>query len=382
MNLLSGMQDVFSKEEVNIKRQEEYDYLKGIFMVFIFGIHAFQATLTEPDLCMKILYGFATMSGAALFMFVMGMGSVYSRNSSAGILAKNGVKMIAYQYLNNVLYLIALAIPYPFVKNMLSEEEAEMFHFLIEIYIQYTNIFFMTGVIYLLLALLKKLKMPLVGYAIIGFISAFVAPLIAGTPVDIPVLGYIFKLLIGQDLFISFIPLYFISYVLIGVVFGKVLRHVKDKTVFYKAVIGISGILVAGTWIYLFLEYGFSMELYDFLTRTYSEPGFLHVIASVAHILFFAGIFYLGRNYLKKETIFCGQILYYSKHISKYYAIHIVPYFIALGFHKYSAFAAWQCWILVLLSMVFTEVVVRSFVALHIRFADYVKNLRIMQKIL
>lgn len=382
MNLLSGMQDVFSKEEVNIKRQEEYDYLKGIFMVFIFGIHAFQATLTEPDLCMKILYGFATMSGAALFMFVMGMGSVYSRNSSAGILAKNGVKMIAYQYLNNVLYLIALAIPYPFVKNMLSEEEAEMFHFLIEIYIQYTNIFFMTGVIYLLLALLKKLKMPLVGYAIIGFISAFVAPLIAGTPVDIPVLGYIFKLLIGQDLFISFIPLYFISYVLIGVVFGKVLRHVKDKTVFYKAVIGISGILVVGTWIYLFLEYGFSMELYDFLTRTYSEPGFLHVIASVAHILFFAGIFYLGRNYLKKETIFCGQILYYSKLISKYYAIHIVPYFIALGFHKYSAFAAWQCWILVLLSMVFTEVVVRSFVALHIRFADYVKNLRIMQKIL
>ena len=296
MNLLSGMQDVFSKEEVNIKRQEEYDYLKGIFMVFIFGIHAFQATLTEPDLCMKILYGFATMSGAALFMFVMGMGSVYSRNSSAGILAKNGVKMIAYQYLNNVLYLIALAIPYPFVKNMLSEEEAEMFHFLIETYIQYTNIFFMTGVIYLLLALLKKLKMPLFGYAIIGFISAFVAPLIAGTPVDIPVLGYIFKLLIGQDLFISFIPLYFISYVLIGVVFGKVLRHVKDKTVFYKAVIGISGILVAGTWIYLFLEYGFSMELYDFLTRTYSEPGFLHVIASVAHILLFAGIFYVGRN--------------------------------------------------------------------------------------
>lgn len=382
MKLLSGMQNVFSKEAVNIKRQEEFDYLKGLFMVFIFGIHAFQATLTEPDLCMKILYGFATMSGAALFMFVMGMGSVYSRNSNAGILAKNGVKMIAYQYLNNVLYLISLVIPYPFVKNMLSEEESEMFHLLIEIYVQYINIFFMTGVIYLLLALLKKLKMPVIGYAMIGFISAFVSPLIAGTPVDIPVLGYIFKLLIGRDLFTSFLPLYFVSYVLMGVVFGEVLRHVKDKTVFYKAVIGISGILVVGTWIYLFLKYGFSMELYDFLTRTYSEPGFLHVIASVAHILFFAGVFYLGRNYFRKENIFCRQILYYSKHISKYYAIHIVLYFIALGFHKYSPFVAWQCWILALLSMVFTEVVVRSFVVLHIKITDYVKNLRIVQKIL
>ena len=64
--------------------------------------------------------------------------------------------MIAYQYLNNGLYLIALAIPYPFVKNMLSEEESGMFRILIEIYVQYIKIFFMTGVIYLLLALLKN----------------------------------------------------------------------------------------------------------------------------------------------------------------------------------------------------------------------------------
>ena len=74
--------------------------------------------------------------------------------------------MVAYQYLNNILYLIALAIPYPFVKNALSEQELEIFYLLMEIYVQYINIFFMTGVIYLLLALLKKLKMPIAGYAI------------------------------------------------------------------------------------------------------------------------------------------------------------------------------------------------------------------------
>jgi len=374
------MKNVFSKEEINTKRQEEYDYLKGLFMVFIFGIHAFQGTLTEPDLCMKILYGFATMSGAALFMFVMGMGSVYSRKSDAGILAKNGAKMIAYQYLNNVLYLIALAIPYPFVKNILSGEETEMFHFLIDVYMQYINIFFMAGVIYLLLALLKIIKLPLIGYAILALISAFVSPLFAGTPVDIPVLGYICKLLIGEDLFTSFVPLYFVSYVLFGVVFGKVLRHVKDKTVFYKAVTEICGIFVAGTWIYLLLSYGFNMELYEVLTRTYPKPGFMHVLASVAHILFFAGVFYLGRNYLRKDNIFWKQILFYSKHISKYYAIHIVPYFIALGFHKYSAFSAWQCWILALISMIFTEIIVRCYVAVYGKIANYVKNLRVMQK--
>lgn len=361
MRVLSGMEDVFSKEEVNTNRQEEYDYLKGLFMVFIFLIHAFQATSTEPDLCVKVMFGFATMSGAALFMFVMGMGSVYSRNSSADALAKSGVRMVVYQYLNNVLYLIALAVPYPFVKKLLGAEETEMFFWTMEIYAQYINIFFMTGVIYLLLALLKKLKLPIAGYAVVGIVFAFAAPLIEGKPVDIPVIGYIVKLLIGWDLFTSFVPLYFVSYVLLGAVFGKLLRHVKNKALFYRAIMVICGVVIVGTWGYLFSQYGFSEELYEVLTMTYPKPGFMHVMASIAHILFFAGVFYFGRNYLRSENLICGQILYYSRHISKYYAIHVVPYFIAFGFHKYLPFESWQCWILALFGMAFTEVVVRSY---------------------
>lgn len=361
MRVLSGMEDVFSKEEVNTNRQEEYDYLKGLFMVFIFLIHAFQATSTEPDLCVKVMFGFATMSGAALFMFVMGMGSAYSRNSGADALAKSGVRMVVYQYLNNVLYLIALVIPYPFVKKLLGAEETEMFFWAMEIYAQYINIFFMTGVIYLLLALLKKLKLPIAGYAVVGIVFAFAAPLIAGKPVDIPVIGYIVKLLVGRDLFTSFVPLYFVSYVLLGAVFGKLLRHVKNKALFYRPVMVICGVVIAGTWGYLFSQYGFSEELYEVLTMTYPEPGFMHVMASVAHILFFAGVFYFGRNHLRSENLICGQILYYSRHISKYYAIHVVPYFIAFGFHKYLPFESWQCWILALFGMAFTEVVVRSY---------------------
>jgi len=361
MKRFFGVQGIFSKEEINTGRQEEYDYLKGLFMVFIFLIHAFQASLTEPDLIVKILFGFATMSGAALFMFVMGMGSVYSKKASAGALTKSGVRMVVYQYLNNVLYVVALAIPYPFMKGVLSGEEAGTFRFLVEVYIQYINIFFMTGIIYLFLALLKKLRMPTAGYLVVGLLFAFAAPVIAGRPVDIPILGYIVKLFIGHDLFTSFTPLYFVSYVFLGVVFGKVLRRVKDKTAFYKAVAVIGGILVVGTWTGLFVKYGFSAELYEVLTKTYSKPGFLHVIASISHILFFAALFYFGRNGLKKENVICRQILYYSKHISKYYAIHVVPYFIALGFNKYLPFAPWQCWVLTLVSMVVTELAVRGY---------------------
>jgi len=292
MNLLSGKQDIFSKEEINTQRQEEYDYLKGFFMVFIFGIHAFQATLTEPDLCMKILYGFATMSGAALFMFVMGMGSVYSKNSNAGSLAKNGVKMIAYQYLNNILYLIALAIPYPFVKNALSEQESEIFYLLMEIYVQYINIFFMTGVIYLLLALFKKLKMPIAGYAIIGFVSAISMFIIyfAGMLIGGKIAGISFALPEGVNIgnvIMSFVSKLFLSLVFVSI-FVTMSLIGKQKT-----------------WLCLVLSLAVSMLLFMMISAIAPlDATFINVILSlVGGVLFATGLGIVGNTILKKTSL-------------------------------------------------------------------------------
>lgn len=38
---------IFDTKEVNTGRQKEYDILRGILMVFIFFIHAYQTTLSE-----------------------------------------------------------------------------------------------------------------------------------------------------------------------------------------------------------------------------------------------------------------------------------------------------------------------------------------------
>ena len=73
------MSHILDKKPVNTSRQGEFDYLKGFFMVFIFLVHAYQATSSHEDIVIKIVYGFATLSGAAIFIFVMGMGTVYSK---------------------------------------------------------------------------------------------------------------------------------------------------------------------------------------------------------------------------------------------------------------------------------------------------------------
>lgn len=363
------MKALFSQEEINTGRQREFDYLKGIFMLFIYLIHAFQATMSPEDSITGGLYMFATMSGAAIFIFVMGIGTVYSRNAAPAEFVKNGIRMVIYQYLNNLAYAAALFLPYPFVRGKLSETGMKNFRFLVEIYIQYTNIFFITGIIYFVLALLKKLKMKTAGYVVIGAAVSIAAPFLYGRPVNVPVLGYVVKLLIGEADFVSFTPLYFLSYALFGAAFGKILRHVKDKAGFYRMLAIPAVAVVVIWWAMIFGKYGSDIpEMRAVLGDAYTQPDFWHVVASVAHIIVFAVfIFFIERirrgdgEARGPKNPVAKQLLYYSRHISKYYALHVTVYFIALGINGYGSFQSYQCWLLALLSMIVTELMVRGY---------------------
>ena len=367
------MNAIFSHEETNTKRQREFDYLKGLFMLFIYLIHAFQATMSTEDSITQWIYMLTAMSGAAIFIFVMGIGTAYSRNATPVGMAKSGVRMVVYQYLNNIVYVIALLIPYPFVSGNLTGTGMDNFKYLIEVYPQYINIFFITGIIYFVLALLKKLNMNIVGYVIIGAVVSIIAPFLYGKPVNVPVLGYIMKLLIGEAEFVSFTPLYFLSYAIFGVAFGKILRHVKDKTKFYSMLAVPSIVVIIVWWVLIFRKYDSDIsQMYIALSEAYPQPNFWHVMASMAHIFLLAIVFFFMERIGSKdrETGRSGnpvarQILYYSKHISKYYALHIIVFFIALGMNGYESFKSYECWLLALLSMIVTEFLVRGYNALR-----------------
>ncbi len=371
------MNAIFSHEETNTKRQREFDYLKGIFMLFIYLIHAFQATMSPEDSITQWIFMFATMSGAAIFIFVMGIGTVYSRNATPVGMAKSGVRMVVYQYLNNFAYVIALLIPYPFVSGNLTGTGRDNFKYLTVVYIQYINIFFITGIIYFVLALLKKLNMSIAGYVIMGAAVSIIAPFLYGKPVDVPVLGYIMKLLIGDAEFVSFTPLYFLAYAMFGVAFGKILRHVKDKTKFYGMLAVPSTVVIIVWWVLTFRKYGSDIsQMYTELSNAYPQPDPWHVVASMAHIFLFAIVFFFMEIICRKDgklrepkNPVARQILYYSEHISKYYALHIIVYFVALGINGYECFQSYQCWLLALLSILVTEIMVRGYNMLQAKIA-------------
>lgn len=167
----------------------------------------------------------------------------------------------------------------------------------------------------------------------------------------------------------SFTPLYFLSYALFGVAFGKMIRHVKDKARFYRMFVIPAIAIVVVWWGLVFRNYGSDLsEMHAFLSDAYTHPNFWHVVASLAHIFLFAAIFFFIEEMRRKDNKLCKpknpvarQLLYYSTHISKYYALHVLVYFVALGLNGYKGFQGYQCWLLALLSIVVTELMVRGF---------------------
>ena len=359
------LKKIFDEKEVNTGRQREFDYLKGFLMVLIFIIHAFQGTMSPKDDVYRIVYLFNSMSGAAAFIFVMGFGSTYSRNATPLAFVKSGGKFVFYQYLNNLAYLVAYLLPLPFIFNTLSEEARGTVKLGVEIYSQYTNIFFISGIIYLVLALLKKLNANTLVYVVIGAAVSIAAPFVYGKAPDIPVLGYIIRLMIGEASFVSFTPLYFLPYALFGVALGRTLRKVKDKKKFYLCLLPVCTVICAAWWVIYFMQNGFELtSLYDVSYVTYTHPDFWHVITSTAHIILMASLIFFVIDPSPKaqpKNIVSKQLLYYNKHISKYYALHMLTYLFAAALHSYAPFESRQCWLLAVLCIVTTEVMVRGY---------------------
>ena len=353
---------LIGSEETNTGRQTEFDHMKGIFMLFIYLIHAYQITGSAMSPFVSCIYIFATMSGAAIYIFVAGFGTAYDKSSSPASLCRRGGRLVAYQYLTNILYAIALLIPYPFVARTLGSDGEETFRIMVQMYLQFINIFFITGVIYLVLALLKKLRFPTVGYPILAASISLAAPVLYGTEVDIPGIGYVAVLLIGEAPFVSFTPLYFLPYALIGVAAGRLYRKISDRDLFYKRVIPVSAGIILIWWVSVYIrlrgpvdDWGYITDLASFeeiMDYAYSCPDLWHLIASLAHVMLFAGILYFCRNHI------ASQFLYYGRHITLYYALHLLTYLIAFGLHGYRGFDGSFVWILTLISMIATEVMV------------------------
>lgn len=100
-------------KEVNVGRQRELDLVKGFLMIMIVFIHSFQsiagAAAAESNVH-KILFALFMPTGACLYLFTMGFGSVFTCHSEPKDMVRNGVRLLVYQGLCNLCYAAAIII--------------------------------------------------------------------------------------------------------------------------------------------------------------------------------------------------------------------------------------------------------------------------------
>jgi len=323
---------MLARTEINTGRQIEFDYLKGCFIPFILLIHSFQllgGALAEVP-AYKITYIVSTMTGSAIFLFVLGLGTTYSQRSAKRLVG-DGIRLIILEFVWNALTLV---VPLFFGMGLRQIVGAQTnWDIILEVaptYLQYINIFFIAGVCYLIIALLRYLKLPTWCYFALSLFFMVVNPFLYmnDKSTGYEFLDYILTTFAGGRTGVSLCTLAHIPYALLGVGFGKILRRTESKEKLYASLVLPLGIIII-----IYLIYSFSInsgldEFYAYARNSYVYPSTLKALANCACILLASALMFVLRNYIGKIKPLHNVLIHLSRWNTPYYAVH--PFYYCL----------------------------------------------------
>ena len=356
------------EQEVNVGRQRELDLVKGFLMIMIVFIHSFQtiagAEAAESSVH-KIMFALFMPTGACLYLFTMGFGSAFTRYSQPKDMVKNGVKLLFYQGLSNLCYAAIMTICFN-IRNSITGEAAgsrELYNANLYSMLTFVNIFFIAGMCYLVLAIYRKLNVKLSGYIISAVIVGIISPFTGLLVSDNPALNWILDMTFGGKGETSFCFFSYLSYVFLGYVFGKVIRRVpeNEKGNFYKK----SGVVcgtVAVVWFICCIVLHPGIEgFFNYMIGQYRVPGLAKVTGSFCSIILVFAIAFWIMPIMEKWKFGYNKLCYFSKQISKMYAVHIGVYWVIGGFAAFYEFGVKGCLILSVIVLIATDLIVQGY---------------------
>ncbi|MBQ8015550.1 MAG: hypothetical protein IJ264_05125 [Clostridia bacterium] len=323
---------MLSKTEINTGRQVEFDYLKGLFIPIILLIHSFQVLGGDktPNPAYQITYIAATMTGSAIFLFVMGLGSTYSKRSEKQ-LTKDGLKLIVQEFIWNVLAFTVPMVIGQLLLMLFGKETAwDTTKDFAVMMVQYINIFFIAGVCYLLIVLLHAVKTPEWLYFVLALAFMIINPFLfmKDKSTGNAVLDYVLTTFAGGRSAVSLCCLTHIPYVLLGVGFGKILRRTENKARLYAVVSVPAAITVIIYFVYAISNNSGLDALYAFSRTGYIYPGTLKALANCSSVLLTSALLYGLRNVIGAVKPLHNALIHFNKKTTIYYAVH--PFFYCL----------------------------------------------------
>ena len=314
---------IFSDNEINIGRQKELDLARAFIIICLALIHVTIECSSDEALTSGIPYLFDTVIGgpfsAPMYMFVMGIGMVYTAKNTPYKHFVRGLKIFILGYLLNICrFVIPYSIGYAITGEYATYIEPLIYKAL------GNDILIFGGIAMIVMALFIKLKLSNVVMLIIATIMCAFGTLLNGVDVGSPLgnifLGYLIGTEDAAGMVLSDFPLLnWMMFPVCGYVFGSVLKKVKDKKLFYLT-FSLPAIIIA----IMYFTYGiyFEIGMFGEGQNCYYHMIFSDVLASLLLTIGLIGVYYGLLNVIPKwiENIAVSI----SGNITSVYCIHWV----------------------------------------------------------
>lgn len=314
---------IFSNEQVNTSRQWEFDLARTVIIFFFGLVHVIIECTTDEGLCNGIPYILDTIIGgpfgAPMFMFVMGVGTCYTRKNLPKDHFIRGAKLFGLAYVLNICrFLIPHLIGFAITRDSAYYIEPLLYKVL------GNDILTFAGLAIMILAFFIKLKLPNIVMLIIATVMCAFGTFLNGVDVGNPLgnifLGYFIGTEDAAGMVHSYFPvLNWMIFPVFGYTFAHILKHVKDKNLFYL-ILSSPAILIS----IVYFTHGVYAEVGMFGEgqNCYYHMIFSDVLASICLTLSMMGVYHFVLKVFPDKLR--KLVISISENITHTYFIHWV----------------------------------------------------------
>lgn len=317
------MNSIFTKEVSNNKRQVELDIAKGLAIIFMVWVHVneyFQGEIYAGGVYNRVVEFLGSPPAAPVFMMLLGVGIVFSRNSTPKKMMERGVKLLIGGY---ALSFIRDVVPYYFLYKR--SQDSELITEAIDL-LWGVDILQFAGLVFLFFALVVKFNFSNKLLFVIWCVCSTVNLMVRGITFQNDFANGFFGLFWGTDSYSWFPFLTWIIYPMVGYVFGQYLIRCTDKNTFYKNILIYSCGITVPFWIYSYIndvQFGAFGELWQ---DAYYHHDILGNVVLISFALFWFSLIYFITPYVPNNVkTLCAR---WSRNTNSIYCIS----YIILGF--------------------------------------------------
>lgn len=311
------MKSIFIKEPINNKRQIELDIAKGLALVFMVWVHTneyYQGTQYHGGFYNRMVEFLGSPPAAPVFMFLLGLGIVYSSKSTPSKLMKRGVLIFISGY---VLSFCRDVLPYALLFRR--ERDTEL---LIEAWdlLWGVDILQFAGLTFLFFAFVKKFNITQQALFLFWCVFATLNMVLRDITFSSDFANGFFGLFWGTDDYSWFPFLNWITFPIQGYVCGYYIMRCTDKRALYKRVLILAGTISIPLWIYSYVndvQFGAFGELWQ---QAYYHHDIMGSLVLSAFAMLWISLCYFAEPFIPE--FFKVSLSRWSKNVNTIYCIH------------------------------------------------------------